>query len=274
MVTGEAEGYYADFASDPSAFVARALSEGFAYQGEPSAHAGGTPRGAPSGHMPPAAFVDFLQNHDQTGNRAVGERLLTLAGEPTMRALSAILLLSPHIPLLFMGEEWGETRPFLFFSDFEGDLAEAVRDGRRREFAGFAAFSDPVARAKIPDPNDPATFEASRIDWSRADTPKGAGWIRHTQTLLALRYAEIVPRLPGTGPHCGRVLSGRHGLIAVDWRLDGAALRLRANFSGKPAPLPPAPGRVLHAGGGAEAGAALPPLGVLVTLDEGREPAP
>lgn len=242
IATGEREGYYADFADTPHAHLARALAEGFAYQGQPSPQKG-APRGAPSAHLPPAAFVDFLQNHDQTGNRAFGERLDTLAPEPAVRALRAILLLSPHIPLIFMGEEYGETRPFLFFTDFHGDLADAVRQGRRREFAGFAAFEGGATSA-IPDPNAPETFAASRIDWARRH---GAGQARldETRSLLRVRRREVIPHLAGAGGHTGQVIAAEEGVIAVDWRLDGAVLTLRANLGEGEAEMPDAPGRVI-----------------------------
>jgi maltooligosyltrehalose trehalohydrolase len=167
IATGETDGYYADFADDVWTKLGRALAEGFAYQGDLSPHAG-KPRGAPSAHLPPTAFIDFLQNHDQTGNRALGERLTRLADPRTLELMTAMLLLSPHIPLLFMGEEHGDERPFFFFTDFEGELARAVREGRRREFASFASFTG--SEEEIPDPNDPATFAASRPDWSAAET--------------------------------------------------------------------------------------------------------
>ncbi|MDX5402000.1 MAG: DUF3459 domain-containing protein, partial [Rhodobacterales bacterium] len=241
IATGESEGYYADFVDDPWPRFGRALAEGFIWQGEYSPHAE-APRGAPSAHLPPTAFVDFLQNHDQTGNRAFGERLVTLTSVPMIRALMTIHLLSPHIPLLFMGEEWGETRPFAFFTDFEGDLARAVRDGRRREFAAFAAFEDAALRDRIPDPNAVGTFEASRIDWGRVTSADGRGWLGFTRGLLALRHARIVPHLKGAGGDGGRVLLARDGLIAVDWHLNGAVLGLRANLSEAAAILPDAAG--------------------------------
>ena len=175
IATGETEGYYVDFAKDRWGKYARALAEGFAYQGEPSPHAGGVPRGEASAHQPPLAFLDFLQNHDQIGNRAFGERLTTLAAPAMVRALTAMLLLSPHVPLLFMGQEWGETRPFVFFTDFEGKLADAVREGRRHEFRHFAAFAEPAARAHIPDPNDPTSFEASQDRLGCPRDARGAG---------------------------------------------------------------------------------------------------
>lgn len=264
--TGETEGYYADFAEDPVGGLTRALAEGFVFQGE--ATTSGAARGEPSTHMPPTAFIDFLQNHDQTGNRAFGERLIALTPEPRLRALTAILLLSPHVPLIFMGEEWGETRPFLFFTDFHGDLADAVREGRRREFGGFAGFADSDARARIPDPNDAATFEASKVDWDRKATPEGRRWLDFTSRLLAVRRREIVPRLAGAAGHAGQRVAGGGGLVAVDWRLDGAILQLRANLGVAPISAPDAPpGIVLHATKGARLDADLRPDDVVVVLD-------
>jgi maltooligosyltrehalose trehalohydrolase len=267
IATDETEGYYEDFADDPWTRLARALAEGFVYQGEPSRHSGGAPRGSPSGHLPPAAFVDFLQNHDQVGNRAFGERLIALAPLPLVRALTAVLLLSPHIPLLFMGEEWGETRPFAFFTDFHGELADAVCEGRRREFNRFAAFADERRRARIPDPNIPATFAASKLDWTAPGTAEGREWLGFFRDLLAIRHREIVPHLGGAGGGGGRVIAARNGLIAVDWRLDGAELRLRANLSDAPLASPNARGRVIWATEGAGDGARLPGFAVRLVLD-------
>ncbi|MFU8862341.1 MAG: malto-oligosyltrehalose trehalohydrolase [Rhodobacterales bacterium] len=245
IATGETEGYYADFAEDHWPKLGRALAEGFIWQGEHSAYAD-APRGAPSAHLPSTAFVDFLQNHDQTGNRAFGERLLSLSSPAMVRALMTIHLLSPHIPLLFMGEEWGETRPFAFFTDFEGDLARAVREGRRREFASFAAFEHGAERQSIPDPNAPGTFEASRIDWARATSAEGRDWLDFTSNLLALRQSRIVPHLKGAAGHAGRLLLAEDGLIAVDWHLNGAVLGLRANLSDTNADLPDAAGECIQ----------------------------
>ncbi len=268
LATHETEGYYIDFAEGHWQKFARALAEGFAYQGEVSPQEG-KPRGYPSGHLPPLAFIDFLQNHDQIGNRAFGERLTTLAHPEILAALRTILLLSPHVPLIYMGEEWGETRPFVFFCDFQGELGDAVREGRRREFQHFTAFRDPHVRDTIPDPNALHSFQESKIDWNGAETEEGRATLAWTRGLLRLRHREIVPRLaraPGGG---GRVILADTGLLAIDWQLDGAALRLRANCDDRPRVAPPASGRLIH---GPECEEDQPAFTVRAFLDEG-EPA-
>ncbi|HEY4439701.1 MAG TPA: malto-oligosyltrehalose trehalohydrolase, partial [Candidatus Elarobacter sp.] len=175
LLTGEHDGYYGDYAGEPIRHLGRALAEGFSYQGEPSAHRGGAPRGTASSGLDADRFVDFLQNHDQIGNRAFGERITALAPERAVRAATAVLLLAPALPLLFMGEEWGASTPFLFFSDFGGELGAAVTEGRRREFAAWPAFADPATRERIPDPQDPATMRASVLRWDeRDDEPHAA----------------------------------------------------------------------------------------------------
>ncbi len=158
--TGETQGYYADYADNVLDRLGRCLAQGFAYQGEPSPHREGEARGEPSAHLPPEAFVAFIQNHDQIGNRALGERLTRLAPEEKRTALTAMYLLSPQIPMLYMGEEWASEQPFPFFCDFQGDLAEAVREGRRKEFAAFPEFADPCCSA------------ASRTSFRALDIPR------------------------------------------------------------------------------------------------------
>src|SRR5664280_2391578 len=134
FLTAESAGYYRDY-GNAAHHIARTLSQGFAYQGEPSPHRKGQTRGEPSQHLPRASLVNFLQNHDQIGNRPKGERLSVLASPTALEAALAILLLQPSPPLLFMGEEWGATEPFPFFCDLSGERAEAVRKGRKAEFA-------------------------------------------------------------------------------------------------------------------------------------------
>jgi len=240
LATGERAGYYGDYADATTRHLGRALTEGFVYQGESSRLRGGAARGEPSAHLPPTAFVSFLQNHDQIGNRAFGERLGALAPAEAVRALAAILLLAPSPPLLFMGEEWDAPQPFPFFCDFGPDLADSVREGRRREFARFPEFRDETARSRIPDPMADATFESVVLNWNDRSEPRRRKRLIYYQQLLALRRREIVPRLAGLGGHSGKFkLCGARGLLAC-WRLgDGARLSLLANLG--PEPLMPPP---------------------------------
>jgi 1,4-alpha-glucan branching enzyme/maltooligosyltrehalose trehalohydrolase len=208
LATGEDDGYYVAYADAPARHLARCLAEGFAYQGEVSPFSKEV-RGEPSAHLPPSCFVDFAQNHDQVGNRALGERLLSLSDERKLKALTAIQLLAPSPPLLFMGEEWGCTQPFLFFCDFEGELGEAVRKGRREEFSRFAGF-----KGTVPDPLAEGTFKQCVLDWSRRDP----AWLAHYKKLLQLRARVIAPRKFGPGKY--RMLGER--AFEVTW--DGLTL--------------------------------------------------
>jgi malto-oligosyltrehalose trehalohydrolase len=255
LLTGESEGYYEDFAEDSVGSLVRCLTEGFAFQGEPSRH-GGQPRGKPSAHLPPTAFVDFLQNHDQIGNRAFGERLTALVPRAKTDVLAAVHLLSPHIPLLFMGEEWGETRPFCFFTDYIGDLADAVRKGRRSEFAHFSAFAEGTAdTAQIPDPNNEKTFTASKLDWEQLETPDGSERLRFFRDLLALRAKHVVPLLAETDADSGRKVARDEAAFAVDWTLSGGLLQMRANLGDERGTVPGIEGEVIYASMEGEFGA-------------------
>ncbi len=238
-MTGEGEGYYEDYTDDPVAMLGRCLARGFAYQGEPSKHLK-RPRGEPSGSLPPAAFITFLQNHDQIGNRAFGERILHLASEEAVKAAMAILLLAPSPPMLFMGEEWGAPEPFLFFCDFaDQGLAAAVRKGRRQEFSGFSQFRDKQARERIPDPNALSTFQASVLDWTRLDAPGHKAWLDDTRTLLRLRHEHIIPLLSALRTPALNWTKTDPAGLALTWLSgNGARLGLRANVCADPAPLP------------------------------------
>ncbi|WNW10424.1 malto-oligosyltrehalose trehalohydrolase [Pseudomonas sp. DTU_2021_1001937_2_SI_NGA_ILE_001] len=240
LLTGETDAYYQDFAQQPTRKLARLLSEGFVYQGQANRH--GEARGEPSAHLPPTAFVLFLQNHDQIGNRALGERLPRLAPAQALQAATALLLLAPMIPLMFMGDEWAASEPFLFFTSHHGELADAVREGRRNEFADFAAFNDPQRREAIPDPNDPRTFEASRPALAALDLETDQGlehrqWLALYQQLLQIRHAEIIPRLPGAFALGTEVLAD--GAVSARWRMgDGQVLRIDLNLGAQPLALP------------------------------------
>jgi len=241
LATGESDGYYVSYADAPAKHLARCLAEGFAYQGEVSAFSR-EPRGEGSRHLPPGAFVDFMQNHDQIGNRAHGERLASLADEGKLKVLSAILLLAPSPPLLFMGEEWGCHQPFLFFCDFDGALGEAVRSGRREEFARFAAFADPRARARIPDPLSEQTFKRSVLRWKDARGSPGRAWLAHYKALLEIRRTQIAPRRFAPGRY--RMFGER--AFEVAWDNADGQLRLLASFAESPVELEALPrGRLL-----------------------------
>ena len=244
LLTGEDEAYYADFADHPTERLARCLAEGFVYQGEASAnHAA---RGSPSGDLPATAFVSFLQNHDQIGNRALGERLTVLADRDRLRAATALLLLCPQVPMLFMGDSAGSRTPFLFFTDFHDELADAVREGRRREFASFATFSDAQARAKIPDPNALSTFAASRPQ----PGPDAPTWRELYRTLIALRRDRIVPLLE-TAQGLGSDVLG-DGAVAARWQLgEGAVLTIALNLGSAPVSFPQGEGEAIFALGDA-----------------------
>lgn len=228
LLTGETEGYYQDYEDQPIQKLARCLGEGFVFQGQQNRH--GQARGEPSGHLPPSAFVLFLQNHDQVGNRALGERLTRLCSPEALRAATTLLLLSPMIPLLFMGDEQGSRSPFLFFTDHHDELADAVREGRRAEFKGFAAFESSEDREQIPDPNSPKTFEASR---PLTDTPAAEEWQALYRTLLELRRKHVVPSLPGIRSEGVTVLAEK--ALSACWRLEnGDLLRIDLNLGETP----------------------------------------
>jgi len=245
ILTGERDGYYSDYAEHPLDRLGRCLAAGFAYQGEASRYRNGEARGEPTHDLPPTAFVSFLQNHDQIGNRAFGERITKLADQRLIRAAVEIILLAPAPPLLFMGEEFGSETPFLFFCDFGKDLAEAVTAGRRNEFSRFARFNDPSTREAIPDPNAARTFEASRLDWDVAVQPRHREWLRVYRQLLRLRCQHIVSHLSAAcAVEAKYGVHADHGLTA-EWHFrDSSKLTLLANLgtasvSGFPVPAAP-----------------------------------
>lgn len=225
LLTGETHGYYADYAAKPRKMIATMLAQGFAYQGEPSQHRGGKARGEPADALPPAAFVNFLQNHDQIGNRALGDRLEWSASTAAVEAALAITLLAPMPPLLFMGEEWGARTPFPFFCDFKGDLADAIRAGRRNEFAeAYETFGDDV-----PDPLAASTFEAAKLDWAKRDGEGNARY-RLVKGLLDVRKSEIMPVLAGAS--FGHAEFQQSNVLTAQWKLrNRSVLALIANLS-------------------------------------------
>ena len=245
-VTGETAGYYEEYAGRTD-LLGRALAEGFAYQGEMMTYRREA-RGEPSAALPPVAFVAFTQNHDQIGNRAFGDRLAASVPAVKRRAIAAVALLLPQVPMLFMGEEWGETAPFPFFCDFDGDLADAVRNGRRAEFKRFPEFQDPAKRDSIPDPLAEATFRSAKLRWDAIDHVALA-W---TQAILDTRRRVIVPLLAHIA-HGGAYEVLAPGAVAVRWDCgDAGALALVANLSDASCDAPPVAGSVFHAEGDTE----------------------
>ena len=283
LLTGETDGYYVDYAQRPLEQFGLALAQGFIFDGKPSPQRHGELRGEPCDHLPLAAFVSFMQTHDQVGNRAFGERVDLLADPALMLAARSCLLLSPHTPMLFMGEEYGASTPFQYFCDFGPELASAVTAGRRKEFGRFAAFAGEAAQAQIPDPNAESTFAASHLDWSQSVQGAHAETLRRTRELLTLRQRELVPRFGG---HCGAARWSVEGdALRVVWQLSarGAAsteppglLHLVANFGVSDAEVAWPPGRVihlLHARSEPAAGTSLRLAtgGVCATLEESQD---
>jgi malto-oligosyltrehalose trehalohydrolase len=226
LLSGETHGYYRDHAETPVRRIARMLGEGFDYQGEVSIHRDGRRRGEPSAALAPTAFVNFLQNHDQIGNRALGERLDALAEPHAIAAALAVTLLAPMPPMMFMGEEWGSTRPFPFFCDFTGALADAVRRGRRAEFkTDYARFGDDV-----PDPLAESTFRSAVLDWDEAGRAPGSQRLALVRDLLATRRTRIVPLLGAIAfaPGAARV---DRSVVTAAWTHPSGGLHVMANLS-------------------------------------------
>ncbi len=187
------ESYYRDF-SGSTEDIATTLRQGWYFTGQPSSHLGEL-RGSDPASLRPQQFVVCIQNHDQIGNRADGARLNHEIDPAAYRALSVLLLLAPETPLLFMGQEWAATTPFLYFTDHHEELGRKVTQGRRDEFQAFAAFREQTHRDRIPDPQEFGTFERSRLRWDESNGAPHAGIRRLYRRLLALRReAPPVPR--------------------------------------------------------------------------------
>jgi maltooligosyltrehalose trehalohydrolase len=231
-LTGERDGYYAAY-QPGAAGIARAIERGWLYEGQvypPS----GKARGGSADAVPASALVYCIQNHDQIGNRALGERLSALVPEAAHRAVTLLLLFLPATPLLFMGQEWGATTPFLYFTDHEPGLGERISAGRREEFKDFDAFSDPGSRALIPDPQAEETFLASRLRWSERDEGAHAAMVSLVREALALRRTDEVLR-----DHAReRMKAEAHGEVLVVRRWLGEKQRwIVVNFGDTPVEL-------------------------------------
>lgn len=280
LLTGERGGYYADYADQPAEKLARCLREGFIYQGQASPYRDQAARGEPSAQLPPTAFVLFLQNHDQIGNRGHGERLSTLAEPAALRAAQALLLLSPQIPMLFMGEEYGAPQPFYYFTSHADDqLADAVRKGRRQEFSRFPEFADAAALDALPDPNSFATFMASIpqpvAPEQDASAGQSMGWCYR---LLQIRRQAITPHLPGARALDAQAIGA--AAVTARWRLgNDRVLNITLNLGAEAVSsslatlAQPAGADLLFDSGGvleALADGILPPYSILAILEAAR----
>lgn len=269
--TGENTGYYADFdhLEERSDKLGRALAEGFAYQGEMKPHEG-MHIGEPSVGLPATSFVVYMQDHDQVGNRIHGDRITDIANADAVRALASVYLLSPQIPMIFMGEEWAAKQHFPYFADVPPDFRKVVLEGRQEELKGTPEHDDP-AKPDVEETTDPtlrSTFESAKLDWSALRTKEHAAWLQFYRNLIDVRRMEIIPRLTGiegfssnyevVGPKC----------VVVCWFLPGGStLRLYANLSpDAQLDIPPVSGRRIWLQGYSEEGN-LGPWTVLWTVE-------
>ena len=214
LVAGDHEGYFARYGGTVPEVV-ETLRRGWSYEKE-------------AGELPPSAFVHCIQNHDQVGNRALGERLNHQVSLPVYRALSALLLLSPYTPLLWMGQEWAATTPFQYFTDHPEELGRLVTEGRRREFRKFTAFTDPTARERIPDPQAEDTFRRSKLRWEETERMPHRGMLALYRELLALRRGE--PALRGCGREGMAVLAAGERALTLRRETGGGAVLLVVNL--------------------------------------------
>lgn len=272
--TGENTGYYADFDNleERSDRLARALAEGFAYQGEVKPHEG-MKRGEPSVGLPSTSFVVYMQDHDQVGNRVKGDRITELANDDAVKALTAVYLLSPQIPMLFMGEEWASKRPFPFFSDVPAEVRDVVRKGRQEELKSTPEHEDPSKPnvEEAVDPTSITTFRSAKLDWDSLTAGPHAGWLEHYRSLLDVRKMEIIPRLSGIEGFSSEYEVLGPKAVMIQWRMgDGSRLRLYANLDDDAHnDLPAVVGRRVYLQGFVEEGR-LGPWSVLWTIEVGH----
>ncbi len=243
--TGEHGGHYAPFAENFWPRIGRTLATGFAVQGETIEGHGEKIFGEPSGHLPPVTFVNFVQNHDQVGNRARGDRLWSPVDDELRDRLIAMLLLAPQIPLVFMGDEFASRSRFYFFSDYPNELQQNAPEDRLKQARNFGAGDD-VTVDEVTDPNDIETFRLSKMDWQEAQTPRARDALARFTRLLDKRREHLVPLLADIGGGVGHVLQAEDGVLAIDWQLGETRWQYRANFTDSRVMVPPVQGTTVH----------------------------
>jgi maltooligosyltrehalose trehalohydrolase len=236
-LTGHNEAYYSDYLGRPQELIS-ALKWGYLYQGQWYRWQK-KPRGASARGLPATAFVTYLENHDQVANTGSGQRLATLAAPANLRAMTALLLLAPGTPMLFQGQEFGSTRPFLYFADHGGDLGAAVARGRRQFLSQFPRLASPEAQASVPDPSAPETFARCKLD---ADERAAHGAVEALhRDLLRLRRSEAVFRAQRADNIHGAVLAPEALALRFVADDDPGGDRLLLVNLGRDLPLSPIP---------------------------------
>jgi maltooligosyltrehalose trehalohydrolase len=185
MLCGDTDGYFIDY-SDSTENLSTAIQKGWFFTGQYSKYFHENRGTEPEGFTQDQVVI-FLQNHDQVGNRPQGQRLNHQIDIESYKAVSALLILAPQLPMLFMGQEWAASTPFCYFTDHDEELGKLVTQGRRKEFSKFKGFSDAESRLSIPDPQDSSTFERSRLDWNELDQTLHQDMLAHYRDLLRLR---------------------------------------------------------------------------------------
>ena len=267
LLTRERDGYYAAYDATVQA-LARAINDGWTFTGQPYVPWQGKPRGrsARAQELAPHQLVYCIQNHDQVGNRALGTRLSNHVDLDAYCAASVLLLFLPATPLVFMGQEWAASSPFLFFSDHEGELGEAVRRGRREEFKSFAAFADPTERSRIPDPQDRGTFEQSKLHWEERTATPHARVLATYRAMLALRRSD--PVLSAATSWSDFEATAHGDVLEVVRRKGTASRRLVVTFGDGEHAIASAKGaRVLFASSAFEGGRLAPRSAVVLAKD-------
>ncbi|MFE8644576.1 malto-oligosyltrehalose trehalohydrolase [Sphingomonas sp. NCPPB 2930] len=234
VLTGEDAGYYQDYGDRPVAMLARSLVNGFLWEGAERSPQGARQELKQAPAQPLGAMVNFLNNHDQSGNRAFGERMVEMVPPGSVPVATALALLTPATPMLFAGEEFGARTPFLYFANWQGDLRDAVTEGRLRDFGHFAKRANGET-GEPPAPCERSTFEASRLDWAFAASEGGQAVRGFITRVLAARRAWFVPRLSRlmTGAHETQMLGDR--TFVLRWRYEGGeAIELQANMQAMP----------------------------------------